>query len=72
MAVYDNNFEWTPEAEILDNELRSKLTPIINNAIEQGLRVEDVQYIVNYYVFEWAIDTVLWTRHKMNKEKNHV
>ena len=70
MAVYDKNFEWTKEADALDNELRLKLKPILEKAIEDGLRVEDIHYIVGNYVFEELISMVLWKRSEI--EKKHI
>lgn len=70
MAVYDKNFEWTNEADALDNELRLKLKPILEKAIEDGLRVEDIHYIIVNYVFGELITMVLWKRSEI--EKNNI
>lgn len=69
MAVYDKDFQWTKEADALDNELRIELKPILERAIENGLTVEDVHYIVGNYVFEELISTVLWERSKIEKNR---
>ena len=68
MAVYDKDFQWTYEADAFDNELRNTLKPIIDKALESGLRVEDIHYIVGNYVFEELITKVLWERSKIEKQ----
>lgn len=59
MSVRDENYMWTASAMALDNELREKLNPIIEKAIENGMEIEDVHYIVSMYIDELLTHIVL-------------
>jgi hypothetical protein len=67
MAVRDKNYNWTPEADALDQELRQKLHPILVKAIENGLTVEDVFYIVADNTQDWLLSFVLLEKNKICK-----
>ena len=69
MAVYDNEFIWTDEADAFDNELRTTFKPIIDKAFESGLRVEDIHYIIGNFVFDELLTIVLWERSKIEKSR---
>ena len=69
MAVYDKNFEWTDEADALDNELRVKLRPILDEAMKSGLTIEDIHYIVGNYVFEVLLETTILKKCEIAKNK---
>lgn len=50
MAVYDEGYIFTREAEDLYIELKAMMYSIFNAAIEKGLRFEDIHCITNMCV----------------------
>ena len=62
MAVWDENYKRTNEADNLDYEVGLVLCPILDKAIKNGLTPEDVLCIVTQVTNEWVLDTVLSKR----------
>ena len=62
MAVWDKNYRRTGDALDLENKVRSALCPVLDKAIEDGMELEDVFYIVSDTVQDWMLSTVLTKR----------
>lgn len=62
MAVWDENYRRTKEADELDYEVGLALYPILDKAIKNGLTPEDILCVVMSTTNEWILDTVLTKR----------
>lgn len=75
MSVRNEKYEWTGSAVALDEELREKLYPIIEKAIEDGMAIEDVYYVASTYVHEALLHIVRKKKSELMKiqgvYKNH-
>ena len=75
MSVRSENYEWTKSAIALDNELRERLYPIIEKAIEDGMEIEDVYYVASTYINEALLHIVRSKKSELMKiqgvYKNH-
>ena len=68
MSVRDENYAWTANAMALDDELREKVSPIINKAIENGMEIEDVYYIASMYLDEALLNIALLEAHELRNK----
>lgn len=65
MSVRDDNMIWKPEATKMSENIEVALLPIFNEALKNGMSVEDFCYLVND-----AAQTIIlqYIRHKQRKK----
>ena len=69
MSVRNENYGWTEESIVLDNELSEKINPILEAAIARGMEIEDVYYITSMCLNELLLQIVLIKQSRYLKEE---
>lgn len=72
MAVWDKNYRRTGEALELENKVRAALVPVLDKAIEDGMELEDVFYIVSDTAQDWMLSTVLTKRNVVYMQEREI
>ena len=69
MAVWDKTYHRTQEALDLEDKVRLNLCPILEQAVANGLEIEDIFYIVSDTVQDWMLSTILTKRYETEKRQ---
>lgn len=67
MAIWDKNYKRTQEALDLEDKVRSALCPTLEQAIKNGLEIEDIFYIVSDTVQDWVLSYILLKRDEVQR-----